>query len=477
VPNASPTCSSGTCGYTCKSGYSLCTGGACVNEQTDPNNCGTCGHTCTTTIVNAQPTCAAGSCSYQCINGTSACSGACANLQTDPNNCNRCGHGCCGGQCTAGACQPLTLVSGITGVPEYLSVANGQVYFDENASGAVKSVPVGGGTVTTLATGQAAPMGLATSSSSVYWVGTNNSTNPPSAYMSRVALAGDTVQQVVPSLSGLIGIEVAVSGNTVPWTSASPSGFATVNTGVNEVDVSSANPPWPDTFMAPAPTALGIAVAGGQIYFSVQPGLKTGPPPPPLDGGPSGSSSGFPSSSGSTGSSGVGSSGIGSSGVGSSGIGSTSGSSSGTGSSSGASCTGCASIQEVPLAGGNVITVVSGLNDPAMLATDTHSVYWADPQSGTVMSTPLVGSDGGGGSGIINLIASGQSEPLPVKVDATYVYWGNNTGGQLVAAPIGGGTAVTLATGQPNIRDLALTTSCIYWTTAQSNTVMAIGKP
>jgi hypothetical protein len=46
-----------------------------------------------------------------------------------------------------------------------------------------------------------------------------------------------------------------------------------------------------------------------------------------------------------------------------------------------------------------------------------------------------------------------------------------------MAVPPGGGTPLTLATGQPNIRDIALSTACIYWTTGSSNTVMKIGKP
>jgi hypothetical protein len=35
-------CASGSCSFTCNSGYSLCNG-ACVNFQTDTNNCGGCG--------------------------------------------------------------------------------------------------------------------------------------------------------------------------------------------------------------------------------------------------------------------------------------------------------------------------------------------------------------------------------------------------------------------------------------------------
>jgi hypothetical protein len=51
VANATATCSSGVCGYACNTNYTGCSG-ACVNEQTDPNNCGLCGHVCGGSCTN-----------------------------------------------------------------------------------------------------------------------------------------------------------------------------------------------------------------------------------------------------------------------------------------------------------------------------------------------------------------------------------------------------------------------------------------
>jgi hypothetical protein len=65
VGNATPTCSTSTCGFACKSGYTLCNG-ACVNEQTDKNNCGGCGssHACSNNLAcqSGACTCVASSC-------------------------------------------------------------------------------------------------------------------------------------------------------------------------------------------------------------------------------------------------------------------------------------------------------------------------------------------------------------------------------------------------------------------------------
>jgi hypothetical protein len=109
-----------------------------------------------------------------------------------------------------------------------------------------------------------------------------------------------------------------------------------------------------------------------------------------------------------------------------------------------------------------------------MVAVDSTSVYWADGANGTVMQSM---GTGGSSTGIVTL-ASGQANPLPVQSDGKWVYWGNAGGGQLMAVPPGGGAPpMVLATGQPNIRDIALSSACIYWTTGQSNTVMKIGKP
>ena len=138
---------SSSCTFACNGGYSACNG-ACVDEQTDSNNCGGCGSTfactggmtcsggscacaspttncggtcvntqtnidycggcsaapCTTSVSNATPTCSGGSCSYTCNSGYTACNGGCANFSNDDNNCGSCG-ATCSGTCTGGTCE------------------------------------------------------------------------------------------------------------------------------------------------------------------------------------------------------------------------------------------------------------------------------------------------------------------------------------------------------------------------------------
>ena len=143
---------------------SMC-GSACINLQTDSQNCGSCGHSCASlpnlkagapvscaggqcmilagscatgygncstsnpddgceTMVSSNQNC--GACNATCSGGKTCqnytcscptaqpdtCSGACVNLKEDPNNCGVCGHSCLGGPCAGGQCQPVQLYSG-----------------------------------------------------------------------------------------------------------------------------------------------------------------------------------------------------------------------------------------------------------------------------------------------------------------------------------------------------------------------------
>ena len=80
--------------------------GVCV--PIDTTNCGACGTMCASPAGGTVSCAAAGgtySCAVSCNASLTHCGGACVDLQTDPSNCGRCGHGCVGGTCAAGACQ------------------------------------------------------------------------------------------------------------------------------------------------------------------------------------------------------------------------------------------------------------------------------------------------------------------------------------------------------------------------------------
>ncbi|HUB09402.1 MAG TPA: choice-of-anchor D domain-containing protein [Myxococcales bacterium] len=100
----------GTC---CDAQYYQSCNGACVDLQTDPENCGSCGTACPT-----------GQCSGgECL---SSCGGAQVDLDSDPDNCGACGTAC--GSCTQGCLSGACGVLPTTGLVAYFK-------FDENDGG------------------------------------------------------------------------------------------------------------------------------------------------------------------------------------------------------------------------------------------------------------------------------------------------------------------------------------------------------
>jgi hypothetical protein len=91
-------CNDGVC--VCRAGLSLCNG-ACVDLQTDPDDCGECNTRCM-----GNP-CAAGTCVPLCPEALTACpDGACADLGTDVLHCGDCSTPCDADQlCVGGTCQ------------------------------------------------------------------------------------------------------------------------------------------------------------------------------------------------------------------------------------------------------------------------------------------------------------------------------------------------------------------------------------
>lgn len=180
--NQTATCSSSACGTKCNTGFADCAdaGTSCAtNLGSDNSNCGTCGHACTGGQV-----CTGGSCA--CSAGTQLCNGACINTQSDSNNCGACGHGCLGGACTAGACQPVTLISGLPAAPKGIAVDAQYVYFAMSAANEVAKVSINGGNRVPLSTAPNAnsPYGIAIDSNNVYFTNLND--------VSKVPLGGGT---------------------------------------------------------------------------------------------------------------------------------------------------------------------------------------------------------------------------------------------------------------------------------------------
>ena len=134
-PNQVATCTSGTCGVACSSGFAHCSGplsNGCETDITTAAHCGSCTPCTLGTNVSAVA-CNAGACAVSsCATGYDNCNGTYAdgcevNLQTDAANCGACEHQCgahevcSGGACT---CAPNYTLCGSTCVSVHTDVNN-----------------------------------------------------------------------------------------------------------------------------------------------------------------------------------------------------------------------------------------------------------------------------------------------------------------------------------------------------------------
>jgi hypothetical protein len=118
----------------CAPGHDDCNDTVSDGCEADLATAETCGD-CSTTCPPTAPICApAGSGGRECASTCEApqvpCDTTCADLDRDPANCGACGHDCGGGECMAGACQPV-LVAGSLDRPYSMAVApeSGQVFW------------------------------------------------------------------------------------------------------------------------------------------------------------------------------------------------------------------------------------------------------------------------------------------------------------------------------------------------------------
>jgi hypothetical protein len=90
-------CVAGSC--ECVGGGGLCDG-ACVDVQSDPQNCGDCGTTC-----GPDKVCWIGVCADTCGVELTDCGGACVDTDSNPDHCGVCNNTCGGGNsCDGGGC-------------------------------------------------------------------------------------------------------------------------------------------------------------------------------------------------------------------------------------------------------------------------------------------------------------------------------------------------------------------------------------
>lgn len=312
--------------------------------------------------------------SNDCAPAMARCNGACVDLRTDSANCNACGHDCLGGECTQGACQPVVLA---TGHPDVFGIAvdSARAYFTlDSSSGAIMSVPLGGGAASKVIDARN-PGLIACDGSSLYWDGGGDQTlykmaiggaNPVSlssvssvrqlvvapdfVYWSdsvevlRVALTGGAPRTVAGPESGPIG--VAVDSYAVYWASAGSGHVSFVSLALN----------MPTTVLATSKAPGDVAVSAGTVFW--------------------------------------------------------------TDSSDG-------TVSAVPRQGGPTTVIATGESDPRFILADSSHVYWVDVIPGTVYSVPI-------GGGAVTTLVTGQPQISSMAQDAKSLYLARRGNGSIV---------------------------------------------
>ena len=123
-------------------------------------------------------------------------------------------------------------------------------------------------------------------------------------------------------------------------------------------------------------------------------------------------------------------------------------------------------IVSVPLDGGTVRTIASGLAQPQHVAVDDTAVYWVTyGNSASVQKTAL------GGGGPIVTLASALSYPGWLAVDDTNVYV--TTDLAIIRIPKNGGALTTLVSNESGF-EIAVDATSVYWTDYNNQLVMKL---
>ncbi len=125
-------------------------------------------------------------------------------------------------------------------------------------------------------------------------------------------------------------------------------------------------------------------------------------------------------------------------------------------------------VRRSDLDGTNITNVVT-YGSPAAsfqgrggITADATHVYWASKNAGVfrmAFNDPACTEDTLAASGKCKLVGGGG---VDVAVDDTYVYW-TEEGGSVHRAPKAGGASAFMATGQTNVRGLAVMGAYVYW--------------
>jgi len=226
-----------------------------------------------------------------------------------------------------------------------ITVSNGVVYWTDNGTGAVMQEPVGGGTISTFGTGGYV-WGVAASATSVYWASASTGTG---GTITGKAIGG-TSQFLVASGQNQ-SQWLALDSTSVYWTDwgQCPSDGGTCNGAVVKAPLAGGAP---TTLAAGRGQPTGIATDGTNVYWADSNNHA---------------------------------------------------------------------LLSVPVGGGSITTVASG-GTPIAVAIDASFVYWTSYATASILKAPL------GSSGQAVTLVSSLNSPQAIAVDGTSVYWATYSG-------------------------------------------------
>jgi hypothetical protein len=340
-----------------------------------------------------------------------ACAGGCVDPMTDKGNCGACGVACAG-SCVAGECL-VTIEEGSSKTPFQGLVVDATNAYFVNGGNLVK-MPLGGGSMVTLATDIGVLGQMAVDSTNLYWTtqdsptGASPSGGPPIGTVNKVPIAGGPPVVLASGQDDSFGI--AVDATTVYWTNQSRETIQSTAAGsVMEIPINATASDSPTVLAANVAGPAFIAVDANGIYWNAQIVYNATTP-----------------------------------------------------------CENC--IVSMPLAGGTPTSFCNGVIGISAMVIDSQNLYVAS-QSTTVTESqvtqiPLPSSPSSNRS-----VALGQDSRInALAVSGTSVYWTTigdlRTIGSIAKVPIGGGTASQLTrpvqTFEP--AGLAVNANAIYWT-------------
>jgi hypothetical protein len=192
------------------------------------------------------------------------CGQQCVDESSDPSNCGACGHGCLGGDCVDSGCQPVEAASG-QGHPTAIAVDEDTIYWTNYDGGEVMKVSIAGGAPMALALQQSSPRGIAVDATNVYWVNESEDFSGAVRQMPREGGAQKILGDKDTGQNGPFGI--AVDATHVYWTNQ-------YGSTVKKAPIDSNNTPSDVAIDQKTPWSIAVHVTS--VFWTNRYGLPSG---------------------------------------------------------------------------------------------------------------------------------------------------------------------------------------------------------